>query len=102
MVTRSRAIFCRLPRAVLSLSFGRPARRSFTMHDAIPTVTLPGGKEVPSLGFGTWMMGEDRSVAKAEVDAVRLALDLGIPADWTMHDAPHAARTRPTSARAPL
>ena len=48
------------------------------MHDAIPTVTLPGGEEIPSLGFGTWMMGEDRSAAKAEVDAVRLALDLGM------------------------
>jgi diketogulonate reductase-like aldo/keto reductase len=48
------------------------------MHDAIPTVTLPGGEKIPSLGFGTWMMGEDRSAAKAEVDAVRLALDLGM------------------------
>ncbi len=48
------------------------------MHDTIPTVTLPGGAEVPSLGFGTWMMGETKSEAKAEVDAVRLALDLGM------------------------
>lgn len=48
------------------------------MHDTIPTVTLPGGQEIPTLGFGTWMMGETRSEAKAEVDAVRLALDLGM------------------------
>ncbi len=48
------------------------------MHDAMPTVTLPGGEVVPSLGFGTWMMGENRSEARAEVDAVRLALDLGM------------------------
>jgi diketogulonate reductase-like aldo/keto reductase len=48
------------------------------MHDAIPTVTLPDGGEIPTLGFGTWMMGETRSEAKAEVDAVRLALDLGM------------------------
>ncbi|ODS54831.1 MAG: aldo/keto reductase [Agrobacterium sp. SCN 61-19] len=48
------------------------------MHDAIPTVTLPGGAEIPTLGFGTWMMGETKSEAKAEVDAVRLALDLGM------------------------
>jgi diketogulonate reductase-like aldo/keto reductase len=48
------------------------------MLDTIPTVTLPGGAEVPSLGFGTWMMGETKSEAKAEVDAVRLALDLGM------------------------
>ncbi|MDH4412233.1 MAG: aldo/keto reductase [Rhizobium sp.] len=48
------------------------------MNDAMTTVTLPGGEEIPSLGFGTWMMGETRSEAKAEVDAVRLALDLGM------------------------
>ena len=48
------------------------------MHDAIPSVSLPSGEEVPSLGFGTWMMGEDRSAAKAEVDTIRLALDLGM------------------------
>lgn len=48
------------------------------MHDTIPTVTLPGSREIPTLGFGTWMMGETRSEAKAEVDAVRLALDLGM------------------------
>lgn len=48
------------------------------MHDTIPTVTLPGGREIPTLGFGTWMMGETKSEAKAEVDAVRLALDLGM------------------------
>jgi diketogulonate reductase-like aldo/keto reductase len=52
--------------------------RSRKMHDAMPTVTLPGGEVVPSLGFGTWMMGENRSEARAEVDAVRLALDLGM------------------------
>lgn len=48
------------------------------MHDTIPTVTLPGSREIPTLGFGTWIMGETRSEAKAEVDAVRLALDLGM------------------------
>lgn len=48
------------------------------MHDTIPIVTLPGGEEIPTLGFGTWMMGETKSEAKAEVDAVRLALDLGM------------------------
>lgn len=48
------------------------------MHDAIPTVTLPGGTEIPTLGFGTWMMGETKSETKAEVDAIRLALDLGM------------------------
>ena len=48
------------------------------MHDPISTVILPGGAEIPTLGFGTWMMGETKSEAKAEIDAVRLALDLGM------------------------
>ncbi|MGL3605178.1 aldo/keto reductase [Rhizobium sp. G187] len=48
------------------------------MHDAIPTVTFPDGKTVPALGCGTWMMGEQQVDAKAEVAAVRRALDLGI------------------------
>lgn len=48
------------------------------MHDAIPTVTLPDGTEIPALGFGTWMMGEDHRVEKQEVEAIRLALDLGM------------------------
>lgn len=48
------------------------------MHETIPTVILPGGTEIPTLGFGTWMMGETKSEAKAEVDAIRLALDLGM------------------------
>jgi diketogulonate reductase-like aldo/keto reductase len=48
------------------------------MQDQIPSITLPDGTSVPSLGFGTWMMGETRAQAKAEIDAIRLALDLGM------------------------
>jgi diketogulonate reductase-like aldo/keto reductase len=40
-------------------------------------VTFPGGERRPSLGLGTWRMGEARSTRKAEVAAVRLALDMG-------------------------
>jgi diketogulonate reductase-like aldo/keto reductase len=41
------------------------------------TVTLPGGETVPALGLGTWRMGEGRRTRRAEVEAVRLALELG-------------------------
>jgi diketogulonate reductase-like aldo/keto reductase len=42
------------------------------------TVTLPGGEQVPCLGQGTWYMGERRGAAKAEADALRLGIDLGM------------------------
>ncbi|THV24892.1 aldo/keto reductase [Peteryoungia ipomoeae] len=48
------------------------------MHEAIPTVTLQDGTEIPALGFGTWMMGEDHHARSQEVEAIRLALELGI------------------------
>ena len=40
-------------------------------------LTLPHGEEVPSLGLGTWRMGEDGYRRKSEIDALRLALDIG-------------------------
>jgi diketogulonate reductase-like aldo/keto reductase len=39
---------------------------------------LPGGEAVPVLGLGTWRMGEDRSMRKAEVAALRTGLELGM------------------------
>ena len=42
------------------------------------TVTLPGGETVPALGQGTWYMGERRGAMKAEADALRLGIDLGV------------------------
>ena len=39
---------------------------------------MPSGTAMPVLGQGTWRMGEDRSQRKAEVDALRFGLDLGI------------------------
>jgi len=41
-------------------------------------ITLPGGERVPALGQGTWQMGERRSAARAEADALRLGIDLGM------------------------
>ena len=43
----------------------------------MPMVTLPDGARVPALGLGTWRMGEHARSRRHEVDAVRLALELG-------------------------
>ncbi len=40
-------------------------------------VTLPGDRQLPSLGLGTWRMGESPARRKSEIAAVRLALDTG-------------------------
>lgn len=42
------------------------------------TVTLPSGEAVPALGQGTWGMGEKRAARRAEADALRLGIDLGL------------------------
>lgn len=44
----------------------------------VPTTTLPDGGRVPVLGMGTWGMGERPGHAKAEAEALRLGLDLGM------------------------
>jgi len=44
----------------------------------IRTVALPDGAVVPTLGQGTWHMGERGSAAKAEAAALRLGIDLGV------------------------
>lgn len=48
------------------------------MTESLPTVTLPGGEQVPALGQGTWHMGEDRRRAADEAKAVRLGIELGL------------------------
>jgi diketogulonate reductase-like aldo/keto reductase len=42
------------------------------------TLQLKSGKEIPILGQGTWRMGEKASQKQAEIDALKLGLDLGI------------------------
>ncbi|MGV2830007.1 aldo/keto reductase [Myxosarcina sp. GI1(2024)] len=42
------------------------------------TRQLPSGRDIPILGQGTWRMGERASQKQAEVDALRLGLDLGM------------------------
>ncbi len=41
------------------------------------TVTLPDGAKLPSIGLGTWKMGESTRTRAAEVAAVRLAIEIG-------------------------
>ncbi len=41
-------------------------------------VVLPGGERVPALGQGTWYMGERKADARAEADALRLGIELGM------------------------
>jgi diketogulonate reductase-like aldo/keto reductase len=42
------------------------------------TISLPDGGHMPTLGLGTWMMGERKSEAAAELAALRLGLELGL------------------------
>jgi diketogulonate reductase-like aldo/keto reductase len=44
----------------------------------MPTTALPSGEMVPVLGQGTWNLGDDRRQRLAEVEALRLGLDLGM------------------------
>jgi diketogulonate reductase-like aldo/keto reductase len=45
---------------------------------AIPTLKLPDGKTVVTLGQGTWGMGENAGKRKQEIAALRLGLELGM------------------------
>jgi diketogulonate reductase-like aldo/keto reductase len=47
------------------------------MAQPTKTVLLPGGEPVPALGLGTWRMGESPHSRRAEVEAVRYALEIG-------------------------
>ena len=44
----------------------------------VRTTSLPSGRSIPVLGQGTWMMGQDPSKRQAEIDALRLGLNLGM------------------------
>lgn len=48
------------------------------MKAELPAVTLPGGRQVPALGLGTWHMGESRASAAQEAASLRAGLDLGM------------------------
>ena len=42
------------------------------------TYTLKDGRVIPRLGQGTWYMGEDRSRRSAEIEALKLGIELGM------------------------
>ena len=42
------------------------------------TVNFPSGRAVPSLGQGTWNMGEDATRKQDEIRALQMGLDLGM------------------------
>ena len=42
------------------------------------TLQLISGREIPILGQGTWRMGEKASQKQAEIDALKLGIDLGM------------------------
>lgn len=48
------------------------------MHDDMPTIPLASGVEIPALGIGTWKMGEEPGHRRAEVAALRAAIDQGM------------------------
>ena len=41
-------------------------------------VTLPSGEQVPALGMGTWMMGENHSTRAEEIATLQQGIDLGM------------------------
>ena len=45
---------------------------------AIKTLQLLSGREIPLLGQGTWRMGENHSHKQAEIDALKLGINLGM------------------------
>jgi diketogulonate reductase-like aldo/keto reductase len=42
------------------------------------TVTLPDGTSLPSIGQGTWYMGENPKVKDKEIEALQLGIELGM------------------------
>jgi diketogulonate reductase-like aldo/keto reductase len=46
--------------------------------DTMRTVQLPSGETMPTLGLGTWHLGQGRHRPEVEIDALRAGLDLGM------------------------
>lgn len=49
-----------------------------TQMTPLRQVRLADGSHVPCLGQGTWRMGEDRGRRKAEIESLRLGIELGL------------------------
>src|SRR5699024_7282228 len=52
-----------------------PVTYRVPMTDSAPTVTLPGGTELPAIGQGTWYMGDDPDRRAEEVAALRAGVE---------------------------
>ncbi|MDO1584446.1 aldo/keto reductase [Rhizobium oryzicola] len=48
------------------------------MENEIPFVSLSSGIQIPSLGIGTWKMGEDHRHRASEIAALQAAIDQGM------------------------
>ena len=48
------------------------------MSATVPTITLPSGEEIPSLGQGTWGWAERPQRRDSEIEALRTGIDLGM------------------------
>ena len=48
------------------------------MQDEIATVKLKSGIDLPAIGIGTWMMGEEPDKARDEISAIRRSIELGM------------------------
>jgi diketogulonate reductase-like aldo/keto reductase len=56
----------------------RAGSKTVRMSAQLRTVAFPSGSAVPVLGQGTWHMGEVHKERAAEINALRLGLDLGM------------------------
>lgn len=59
-------------------SFPAPLPDSTSAHASRREVALPDGTTLPSLGQGTWNMGDDEARRESEIGALRAGLDLGL------------------------
>ncbi|TCR83553.1 aldo/keto reductase [Rhizobium sp. BK376] len=48
------------------------------MPSSIPTIAFPSGASVPSLGQGTWNIGENPARAREEIESLKAGIDLGM------------------------
>ena len=60
----------------------RQGRMTSLSTTSMPTTALPSGQIIPVLGQGTWNLGDDARHRLAEIEALRLGLDL----DMTLID----------------
>src|ERR1700728_2762246 len=75
-ISVSRFVRKRLQRFAVLRSGG--AARGAGYAQPMRSVTLPDQTQVPALGQGTWLMGEDARLRRQEIAALRDGVDLGM------------------------